>query len=86
MPDFGLEFHFWGLVWIFRGQLYVYDVEAAFVGSVVWSLDVSLPVAIVIIPQRNFHSGLLALIHSYTYSFSEVLVLLANPHIIFLHL
>ena len=54
VPDFGVEFHFGGFVWVFWWELYV-DLEAAsFVWGVVGAFDVALPMSEISVEEGHF--------------------------------
>lgn len=61
MPDFCLKFHFWRLVGVLRGKDNVDLEESALIGSIIWSLDISLPVPEVAVEEADPHCRFLRL-------------------------
>jgi len=55
MPDLCLKFHFWRLVGVLRGKDNVDLEESALIGSIIWSLDISLPVSEVAVEEADPH-------------------------------
>jgi len=61
MPNFSIKLHLGRLVGVLRWQLDV-DLEAtAFVCSIIWTLNVPLPMSDVPVKERDLDSGFLGL-------------------------
>lgn len=85
MPNFGLEFHLGRLVGIFWREGDIDLKEPAFVGCIVGAFDVPLPVPQVSLEERDFDCRFFGLRYRNAYSFGELIELLPNPQLIFLH-
>lgn len=85
MPYFGLEFHFRRFIGIFRREGDIDLVVSTFVGRVFWSLDVALPVVVIVVVKLDLNSGFLGLKSVDGYCFCELLELFLYSQLIFFH-